>query len=237
MKLTADYHTHTVHSHGKGSVQDNVKEAINKGLTAVGITDHSVRHYLYGVKSRRFGYYISCIEKAKREYADKIDVKTGIELNLTGLDGSFDLPQGHEFDTVILGYHKAVRYNNFATAWSFFMGYKRPMAERTKSITKAYTAAIQKGGINIVAHPGYGVPIDYYLLGKACADYGVLFEINNKHTELTVQNIQEVMQTGADFVISSDAHTPQDVGQAYSAIKLAQDAGLKAGRIVNITEG
>ena len=32
MEILADYHTHTVYSHGKGSIEDNVKVAISKGV-------------------------------------------------------------------------------------------------------------------------------------------------------------------------------------------------------------
>ena len=33
--MTFDYHTHTTFSHGKGSIEDNVKVAISKGLKAL----------------------------------------------------------------------------------------------------------------------------------------------------------------------------------------------------------
>ena len=39
-KMLFDYHTHTTFSHGKGSIEDNVKEAVKKGLKAIAITDH-----------------------------------------------------------------------------------------------------------------------------------------------------------------------------------------------------
>ena len=45
MKIIADYHTHTVHSHGTGSVDDNVEAALGRGLQTVGIADHSVAHF------------------------------------------------------------------------------------------------------------------------------------------------------------------------------------------------
>ena len=43
-KMTFDYHTHTTFSHGKGSIEDNVKAAIAAGLTGLAITDLSLIH-------------------------------------------------------------------------------------------------------------------------------------------------------------------------------------------------
>ncbi|MDD5016955.1 MAG: PHP domain-containing protein [Eubacteriales bacterium] len=231
MRLKADYHTHTVHSHGMGSVKDNAEAAIAKGLESVGITDHSVSHFFYGVKNKRFGYYMSCIDDAKKAYADRIDIKSGIELNLTGFDGSFDMPEGYQFDTVILGYHKGAVYKDITSAWRFFTGHRR-----VNEVTKAYILAIQTGLIDIVSHPGYGVPVDYRMLAMACADYGTLFEVNEKHADLSAENIHEAASAGAKFVISSDAHHPEDVGEAPHAIALALKAGLTGSQIVNITE-
>ena len=39
MQILADYHTHTVYSHGKGSIEDNVKVAIEKGIKTLGISE------------------------------------------------------------------------------------------------------------------------------------------------------------------------------------------------------
>ena len=232
MRLTADYHTHTVHSHGSGSADDNVAAAMALGLKAIGIADHSVRHALYGIRRRHIGHYLSCIDKAKEAYADRIEVKAGIELNLNGLDGSVDLPEG-VFDTVIMGYHKAAVCRDIRTAWAFMTPGRRG---RVDMITKAYIEAMRRHRIDIIAHPGYGVPVDIRLLAKACADYGVLFEINNKHKDLMPEDLAEAAATGVRFVISSDAHSPSDVGQASNALALAQKAGLNIENIVNVTE-
>lgn len=209
---------------------DNVEAAISRGLSAVGITDHSIAHVLYGVKRGRVGYYLDCIARAKEAYAGRIEVKAGIELNLTSLDGRYDLPEG-AFDVVILGYHKAGRPANLKTAWTFFRG------KRVDAITQAYVRAIRTGRITIISHPGYGVPVNYRLLARACADYGVLFEINEKHADLKLENIVDAAAEPVRFVISSDAHRPEDVGRAPQALLLAQRAALSAGRIVNVTEG
>ena len=36
-RLKFDWHTHTVYSHGKGTIEDNVKVAIEKNLTSIAI--------------------------------------------------------------------------------------------------------------------------------------------------------------------------------------------------------
>jgi putative hydrolase len=233
MRLTADYHTHTVHSHGPGSVDDNVEAAISRGLNIIGISDHSVLHPLYGIRQRRVGYYLSCIDKAKQKYAGRIEVRAGIELNLVGLDGSIDLPEGI-FDTVIMGFHKAAICRDLKTMWTFvtpgFVG-------RADMITKAYIEAMRRHRIDIISHPGYGVPVNVRTLAQACADYGVLFEINDKHVDLKPEDVAEAAAASAKFVISSDAHSPEHVGQAQNALALAKKAGLDPRQIVNVTEG
>lgn len=227
MRLIADYHTHTVFSHGKGTVEENVKAAIDAGLEIVGITDHSIGHVLYGVKRKELDSYIREIERIKKKYEDRIEVRSGIELNLIGLDGSTDMPKGYKFDTVILGYHKAALCRNMKTVWKFAAG------KDVESITQSYMRAIQKGGIDIISHPGYGVPVDYEKLAKACSDYGTLFEINEKHTDLDAEDIKGL---DVKFVVSSDAHSPGSVGRAGHALMLVDKAGLELSKVVNVRE-
>ncbi len=230
MKLIADYHTHTVHSHGTGSVDDNAEAAFALGLQTVGIADHSISHLTYGVKKRKVDDYFESIAAAKRRFEGQIEVKAGIELNLIGLDGSVDMPKGR-FDFLILGYHKTAVCRDVKTAWTFFRS-----SRYVDAVTKAYMRAIQRHRITIVAHPGYGVPVDYRRLAQACADYGTLFEINNKHGELKIEDLKIAAQTSVSFVLSSDAHSPSAVGLVPNAITIARQAGIPAGRIANISE-
>ena len=44
-KLTFDWHTHTVYSHGKGSIEDNVVAAVKKGLKAIIVSERSFERY------------------------------------------------------------------------------------------------------------------------------------------------------------------------------------------------
>ena len=47
MEIIADYHTHTVYSHGKGTIEDNVKVAIQKNIKKIGISDHGYKHIVH----------------------------------------------------------------------------------------------------------------------------------------------------------------------------------------------
>ena len=44
MRVFADYHTHTVYSHGKNTVEENVVAAINANLKKIAISEHASSH-------------------------------------------------------------------------------------------------------------------------------------------------------------------------------------------------
>ena len=110
MKLLYDHHTHTVHSHGIGTVEQNVAVAISRGLSEIAISDHSVRHAFYAV--RDVDAYLKDIDRIREKYKDVIKVKSALELNLLSLDGELDIPRGYEnsFDLLLFGFHKLVRF-------------------------------------------------------------------------------------------------------------------------------
>ena len=58
-RMVFDYHTHTTYSHGvivphgKGTVEENVQAAIERGLEELAISDHGPGHVFYGIKRNR----------------------------------------------------------------------------------------------------------------------------------------------------------------------------------------
>jgi putative hydrolase len=235
MNLAFDHHTHTIHSHGTGTVEQNVRAAISLGLSSVAIADHSVRHAFFAV--RDVDAYLKDIEKAKEKYKGVIDVKSALELNLLSLEGDLDVPRGYEksFDLLLFGFHKLVRFSKASSALSFSL--PKSQSEKTvRRFTGAYLSAIENYDVNIVVHIGYGLPVDKVAVAKAAAKKGVLLEINNKHPEFSAEELKDCLKTGVNFILSSDAHRPEDVGRTPYAIKKAQSAGVPAGRIVNAKE-
>ena len=57
----SDYHTHTVYSHGKGRIEDNVRAAIQRGLKVSGLQT-TVPAIFIGVKGKRL--FAGCRQKS-----------------------------------------------------------------------------------------------------------------------------------------------------------------------------
>ena len=49
-RIVADYHTHTIYSHGKGTILENVEAARKKGLEKIAIADHGFNHLRIGME-------------------------------------------------------------------------------------------------------------------------------------------------------------------------------------------
>lgn len=240
MKIFADFHTHTIYSHGKGTIQQNVEVAIKKGLREIAITDHGYGHLLYGVKKKNIEVMRKEIEVINKS-TDKIKVKLGLEANIVSVDGKLDIDEEvmKKLDIVLAGYHfGALPKNVFQGAMihgtNFLARYFPTVDKKARVInTKAVVEAIYKNKIDILTHPGAKANIDTREVAKAAAQRGTILEINSSHGYLTVEYIKIAMKEGAKFVINSDAHRPEDVGNVQSGIQRALEAGLGVDQIIN----
>ena len=89
MKLTGDFHTHTVFSHGKGTILQNAQVAKERGLIKLAITDHGHGHTVYGIKSKKVPFMKELCEKASKETG--VEVLLGVEANILGVSGKTDM--------------------------------------------------------------------------------------------------------------------------------------------------
>ena len=89
MKILADYHTHTIFTHGTGSIEDNVRVAVERGLKEIAITEHSFRHLAHGINRKKFFEIKAEIERLRAIYPIKILL--GLEANLISDKGDIDV--------------------------------------------------------------------------------------------------------------------------------------------------
>jgi putative hydrolase len=240
MKLFADYHTHTIYSHGKGTIRENVEVAIKKGLKEIAITDHGPGHATYGVKKGTLRRMREEIDELNKEFKE-IKILLGVEANLISCDGNIDVSTEdiEMVDKLLVGFHNgAIPYSLRDAHKLYFRNYisgtlkfmrKRCIACNTDAMIRA----IEKYNIDIITHPGAKIDIDIKRLAAAAGKKGTVLEINSSHGNLTIEYAKIAMMEDVKFVINSDAHIPPNVGNFEMGIKIAEDAGIPLYRIVN----
>lgn len=243
MRIIADYHTHTRYSHGKGTIRENVEAAIEKGLKAIGICDHGPGHYLYGVKREKIYQMRREVDKLNREYKE-IEILLGVEANVIGFDGTIDVDKEiiDMLDILLLGFHYGVLFKSIGDY--LFMNVANPVSKllpigRDRIIernTEAIIKAIERYPIDIITHPGDKVKLNTKKVAEAAYAKGVALEINEKHNELSVENLKIALDTKVDFYINSDAHRPEEVGMVDEAIKRIVEANIPISRIKNLID-
>ena len=241
MNLNADYHTHTVFSHGKGDVIDNARAAAEKGLKELGIADHGFAHPAFGLRKRKLPELKKRIENAKKETG--VNVLLGIESNIIGTDGTTDLkPELYDdFDIFLAGVHKFVKYK-FGTAFSLFLPNLFNSAVKKKDVpkslirrnTQTYINVIKNNPVDVITHLNFCCFADAAEVAKAAADYGTYIELNSKKVHLSDDELYEVLKTDVKFVINSDAHSPSRVGEISLVKKMLERTGFPTERIANI---
>ena len=97
----------------------------------------------------------------------------------------------------------------------------------------ALIAAIRRYPVKAVAHLNHSLKVDVGAVAKACAEKGVLVEINAKHLKDLDGQWKALKDSGARFVVNSDAHKPSEVGALEKAFNKAVEEGIAPCRIVN----
>lgn len=241
MILTADYHTHTVFSHGKGHIIDNANVAKLKGLKEVGISDHGFSHPAFGLTKKKVPSMRALCDQATEKTGVK--VLLGIESNIIGTDGSVDLkPNMYDyFDVFLAGIHKFVLFKPntifplFVPDFIFSTIKKKDVPKSLiRTNTKTFINVIKNNPVDVITHINFCCFADAVEVAKVAADYGTHIELNSKKTHLTDEEIYNVAKTGVKFIINSDAHTPDRVGEISLVEQTLQRVQVPHAQIMNV---
>lgn len=241
MFLTSDYHTHTIYSHGKGGVIDNAQRAKEIGLKEIAISDHGFAHPAFGLTKKKLPKLQNDCQKATEQTGVKVLV--GIESNIIGTDGTVDLKPAlyDKFDVFLAGIHKLV-YFKFSSLFSlglpdlFCSTLKMDKVSKSliKTNTKTFINVIKNNPVDVITHLNFCCFADPVEVAKVAADYGTYLELNSKKVHLQDEELYKVLETGVKFVISSDAHSPDRVGEISLVEKLLERVKIPEDRIMNI---
>ena len=241
MILTGDYHTHTPYSHGKNTVLENTEAAKKLGLKAIGITDHGFNHIIFGLRRKKLRALRA--ECTAAEELTGVKVLMGMESNLISLDGGTDMKMSDmfAFDIYLMGIHLILKYASLGDAYALmlknYLAYKRGARPSDKTVaqtTAAYINAVKNNPIDILTHINYKCFCEVAEVAKACADYGTYIEINTKKQHISAEELRIMADCGARFVIDSDAHSADRVGDTAIAESLLAEAGISRDLIDNI---
>lgn len=242
MILLGDYHTHTKysrHGHGKGSVLENASSAAKKGLKQIAISDHGFNHMFYGVRRKDIAEVKEDILNAKD--VTGVDILLGVESNLISLSGDVDVVESDfEFlDILLMGHHRMVKmksnkdFYDLSIANMFGSPYA-PSKKRLSRNTTAFLRALDKYPIDVITHLNYGIPTDTLAVAKLAKEKGTFVELNGKRINFTDQELLIMAEEGVNFIVNSDAHTPERVAECNNAINTIFRLNIPLSQVVNI---
>jgi putative hydrolase len=167
----------------------------------------------------------------------------GMESNLISIYGETDMKDSdlEYFDIYLCGIHEVLKYKSLGdmdkimfknyTAYKFG---KKPSQKVIDNTTKAYINAVKHNPIDVLVHINYKCYCDLVEVAKACADYGTYIEINTKKRHVSAEELNAMAQTGVRFLINSDAHEAERVGDIELAKELLKEADVPLKQIDNI---
>lgn len=240
MILKGDYHTHTVYSDGNGSMEDNIRSAMFKGLKQVALTEHGYDHMAHGIKRHEVAEYENQLNAFKKKYSKNIDVLYGIEADILSLNGDIDVTaeERKKFDVLIVGFHKSYKPMSLANFFNFWLpnnlGFGNTRRQRAKN-TQAYILAMQKHDIDILAHLNYGgCHVNAADIARVAVQTNTLIELNGKRIMFTDQEMRDMTRLGVKFIINSDAHYPYRIGKNHHGMNIVDRLNIPYDQVVNL---
>ena len=238
--LYGDYHTHTPYSHGTGTVMENAMVAKEKGLKELAITDHGFNHMSFNIKRKELKSLRRDIDEAEK--ATGLKIYLGVEANIISRSGKVDVkPKDFEYlEILVVGYHKAV-WSDVKSMFNYIlknMLTKNPSKKLIEINTNSYIQALRKYPIDIISHLNHRCKVDVVEIAKVASEVGCYIELNGKRKHFSREQVRDMVEkTDVMFVLDSDAHSKERVGDVDMWLKLSEEYGIPKERIANLNGG
>jgi len=220
--LRGDLQMHTTATDGRDGVAEMLAAAKALGREYVAITEHSRAVRVAG----------GLDDRALRAHARRlravvlpgIRLLAGVEVDILR-DGSLDLAPATlaSLDVVVASVHSH---------------FGMPRDEMTRRVVRA----VESGLVDVLGHPtgrliGEREPyaLDLEAVVAACVRHGVALEINAHPQRLDLSDVdaRAAKAAGASFVISTDAHSTDELALLRYGVDVARRAGLAADDVLN----
>ncbi|MBW8352106.1 histidinol-phosphatase [Bacillus sp. IITD106] len=236
-----DFHTHHERcGHATGSIREYINEAIEKGLHSIGISDHTPLfaseedHPSPGgtMAKSEFPKYVQEVLELKKEYAGKIEVLLGVEVDFIPqhIDLYRKIINSYPFDYVIGSVHNYQGISIYdGKYWDSLTS-----QEKVKVKEKYYDYISQSAESRMFDILGHVDALKRYYSGytdvrteetdftlKKIADNDVVIEINSSDENWApgTDFLERALYFGVKVTFGSDAHKPEEVGNHFEAVK------------------
>ena len=210
-------HSHSTWSDGAYSIEAMAKELIGQGFEYLVISDHSkAASYANGLDEMRIMQQHKEIDKLNEELAP-FHIYKSIECDILG-DGTMDYSNEvlSSFDLVIASIHS-----------NLDMDEEKAMARLMGAIHNPYVTILgHMTGRLLIRRKGY--PVDHKVIIDACADKGVVIEINSSPHRLDIdwRHINYALDKGVLLSINPDAHSLEEFANIRYGVLTGQKGGL-----------
>jgi DNA polymerase (family X) len=222
--VRGDFQSHTTASDGKSSIEDMARAARAGGLDYLAITDHTKRVTMAnGLNDEQALKHADAIREVDSGMK-RFWLLAGIEVDILK-SGKLDLKEKTlaQLDWVVASVH-----------------YDRELGK--EAMTDRIVKAVESGVVHCLGHPlgriiGKREPlvVDLDRIVGACIDNDVWLEINAQPDRLDLPDIhcRRARDAGAQFAISTDAHSAEGLGVMPLGVTVARRGWLRKADVLN----
>ena len=216
-------HCHTVWSDGRHTIEEMAREADERGLEYLTITDHSpAAFYANGLEVDRLRQQWDEIDRVQEQV--RVRLLKGTESDILA-DGSLDYPDAilERLDVIIASIHGRMRMD---------AGEMTARLERCMRLPVFKIWGHALGRILLRRDP---VKCDLPRILDTIAESRAAIEINGDphRLDLAPEHARAARERGIRFVVSTDAHSRRGMGYLRWGVTMARRAGLEPGDILN----
>jgi len=222
--LRGSLHNHSTYSDGKHTLREMAVYCQSLGYEYLGIADHSrSAFYAGGLDIEKVAEQQREIQLLNAELAP-FRIFSGIESDIL-VDGSLDYPEDvlASFDFIVASVHSALS-----------MTREKATARLIKAIENPYTTILgHPTGRLLLRRDGY--PIDHKAVIDACAERGVVMEINANpwRLDLDWRWINYALEQNVRLSINPDAHEKEAYAHMKYGVLIGRKGGLSRAMTLN----
>lgn len=225
LNFIGDFHVHTVASGDAfGTIHEVTEIAKNKNMKCIAVTDHGP-----AMPASSHAYYFNSLASNVSQ-DNGVKIYPGVEANIIDKNGSLDLPEDvlSKLSFIIASFHPF--------SWD--------ITNSTAQNTQALRSCLLHYDVKAIAHmnkPYYKVNIEEIV--PILIKKNICIELNNRAIASDKNNWnrfkKEILYSkskGVKFIVSSDAHNINQVGEFGDALEFICFCGLEEDDIVNSSQ-